>query len=93
MLGLAVFLWLRLHDLRFKDLLIAVHGDSGMSVRVCCLSRVMALPQLDLSREPWEETTKLIYSLPQEGVAMASISSTGYVMSPHDLFVGKVDDL
>jgi len=53
MLGLAVLLWLRLHDLRFEDLLIAVHGDSGITVRVCCLSRVMALSQLDLITEPW----------------------------------------
>jgi hypothetical protein len=43
MLGQAVFLWLRLHGLRFEDLLIAVHGDSGVSVRVCCLGRAMAL--------------------------------------------------
>jgi hypothetical protein len=81
MLGLAMFLWLQLYDLRFEDLLIAVHGDSGMSVRVCCLSRVMTLSQLDLITEPWEETTKLIYSSPQEGMSMASTSSTGYVVS------------
>jgi hypothetical protein len=41
----------------------------------------MALSQLDLSTEPWEETTKFIYPPPQERVAMVSISSAGYVVS------------